>query len=99
MPKLALAVVLALMAGGAQAATLNAAAGQLHETFGVDIGGMPHDVDFVDGTCIDLSNGCGLTSDSVFTTWPDATSASQALVDYALVDGGASQNICGILLM
>jgi hypothetical protein len=38
-----LAVVLILMASGAQAATLNVVGGQLHGAFGVDVGGTLYD--------------------------------------------------------
>jgi hypothetical protein len=40
-----LAVVLILMASGAQAATLNVVGGQLHGAFGVDVGGTLYDKD------------------------------------------------------
>ena len=57
MRKLVLAAVLVLMAGGAQAATLNVVGGQLMGASGVLVDGSLYDVQFLDGTCIDLYSG------------------------------------------
>jgi hypothetical protein len=76
-----LSAVLFFVAGAAQAATLNVVAGQLMGASGVDVGGTLYDVQFLDGTCIDLYNGCDEASDFTFQTQGDAFLASQALAD------------------
>jgi hypothetical protein len=81
MRKFVLAIVLVLMAGGAQAATLNVVGGQLHGAFGVDVGGTLYNVEFLDGTCIALFNGCDAVSDFTFQSSALAAAASQALLD------------------
>ena len=81
------AVVLVLMADGARAATLNVIGGQLHGAFGVDVGGTLYDVEFLDGTCIALFNGCDAVSDFTFQSSALAAAASQALLDQVLLDG------------
>ena len=68
MRKLILEAVLILMASGAQAATLNVLGGQLMGASGVDVGGSLYDVQFLDGTCIDLYSGCDDVSDFTFQT-------------------------------
>ncbi len=67
MQKVVLAMALAWMAGGAQAATLDIVGGILHGASGVDVGGTLYDVEFLDGTCIVLFNGCDQSSDFTFT--------------------------------
>jgi hypothetical protein len=86
MRKVVLAVVLVLMAGGAQAVTLNVIGEQLHGAFGVDVGGTLYDVEFLDGTCIALFNGCDSVGDFTFSNSTDATLASQALLAQVFVD-------------
>jgi hypothetical protein len=63
MRKLVLVAALALMAGGSQAATLNVVGGQLMGASNVLVDGGLYDVQFLDGTCIDLYNGCDDNSD------------------------------------
>jgi len=87
MRKVVLAVVLVLMASGAQAATLNVVNGQLMGASNVLVDGSLYDVQFLDGTCIDLFNGCDEVSDFTFQTWADALLASQALLDQVFLDG------------
>jgi len=87
MRKLVLAVGLVLMASGAQAATLNVIDGILHGAFGVDVGGALYDVEFLDGTCIDLYNGCDAVSDFTFQNSWIANLAAEALIDQVFVDG------------
>jgi hypothetical protein len=82
-----LAAVLVLMAGGAQAATLNVVGGQLMGASGVLVDGSLYDVQFLDGTCIDLYNGCDEDSDFTFQTEASAVLASQALLDQVFLDG------------
>jgi hypothetical protein len=87
MRKFVLAAVLVLMAGSAQAATLDVVGGQLMGASGVDVGGLLYDVEFVDGTCIALFSGCDESSDFVFTGYNGAANASQALFDQVFLDG------------
>jgi len=91
MRKFFLAAVLVLMASGAQAATLNVIDGILHGAFGVDVGGALYDVEFLDGTCIDLFTGCDEQADFTFTDEASATLASEALLDEVFVDGPGGQ--------
>lgn len=74
-----LSAVLFFAVGAAQAATLNVVGGQLMGATGVDVGGVLYDVAFVNGTCIDLFNGCDENSDFTFQTFEDAVLATQAL--------------------
>ena len=85
MRMLFLSAVLFFVAGAAQAATLNVVAGQLMGASGVDVGGTFYDVQFLDGTCIDLFNGCDDDSDFTFNSLASATLASQALLDQVFV--------------
>ncbi|MAG92484.1 MAG: hypothetical protein CMJ48_01855 [Planctomycetaceae bacterium] len=87
MRKLILAAGLVLMAGGAQAATLNVVGGQLMGASNVLVDGSLYDVQFLDGSCIDLYNGCDDLSDFTFQTEASATLASQALLDQVFLDG------------
>jgi hypothetical protein len=80
MRKIVLAAVLVLMASGAQAATLNVVGGQLTGASDVLVDGSLYDVQFLDGTCIDLYNGCDDVSDFMFQTGASPLLASQALV-------------------
>jgi hypothetical protein len=80
-------VVLLLASSSASAATLNVSGGQLLGASGVDVGGAFYNVEFLDGTCIDLYNGCDSLSDFTFQTIDDANLASQALLDQVFVDG------------
>ena len=88
MRKFVLAAVLVLMASSAQAATLNVVGGQLMGASGVLVDGSLYDVQFLDGTCIDLYNGCDVgSSDFTFQTEASALLASQALFDQVFLDG------------
>jgi hypothetical protein len=84
---LILAVVLVLMASGAQAATLNVVGGQLMGASNVLVDGSLYNVEFLDGTCIDLYSGCDEVSDFTFQTSASAVLASQALLDQVFIDG------------
>jgi len=81
MRKLVLAAVLVLMASEAQAATLNVVNGQLMGASDVLVDGSYYDVQFLDGTCVDLYNGCDDLSDLTFST-----NAAVVLAAYALID-------------
>ena len=87
MRKVVLAVVLVLMASGAQAVTLNVIGGQLMGASDVLVDGTLYDVAFVDDTCIALFNGCDESSDFTFTSAPSAILAAQALLDQVFLDG------------
>jgi hypothetical protein len=91
MRKFVLAVVLVLLAGGAQAATLDVVGGQLMGASDVLVDGNLYDVQFLDGTCIDLYNGCDEASDFTFQTLAAATLAAQALLDQVFVEDGVNQ--------
>ncbi len=77
------------MASGAQAVTLNVVGGQLMGASDVLVNGSLYDVQFLDGTCIDLYNGCDDVSDFTFQTNADAALASQALLDQVFLDVAA----------
>ena len=54
---------------------------------GVDVGGTLYNVEFLDGTCVDLYNGCDEASDFTFTTQAEARQANQALLDQVFLYG------------
>jgi hypothetical protein len=89
MRKFVLAAVLVLMASSAQAATLNVVGGQLMGASNVLVDGSLYDVQFLDGTCIDLYNGCDEVSDFTFQTQASAVLASQTLNEQVFLDGVA----------
>jgi len=74
------------MASGAQAATLNVVNGQLMGASGVLVDGGLYDVQFLEGTCIDLYSGCDDVSDFTFQTQASARLASQALLDQVFLN-------------
>ena len=82
-----LLLISTLNASSAFAATLNVVGGQLMGASNVLVDGSLYDVQFLDGTCIDLYNGCDEVSDFTFQTEASATLASQALLDQVLLDG------------
>ena len=69
--------------------TLVVNSGILEGATGVDVGGTDYDVTFMDGTCIDLFNGCDAVSDFTFQTQAAAAQAATALLSSVLVDGPA----------
>ena len=75
------------IASNAHAATLNVVDGQLMGASNVLVDGNLYDVQFLDGTCIDLYNGCDQTQDFTFQTSASALLASQALLDQVFLDG------------
>jgi hypothetical protein len=77
----------ACLSASASAATLNVVGGQLVGASGVDVLGSLYNVEFVDGTCIDLFTGCDDPSDFTFNTQAQATLASEALLDQVFLDG------------
>ena len=103
MRKFALAAVLVLMASGAQAVTLDVVGGQLMGASGLGVGGTLYDIEFLDGTCIAVFNGCDGVSDFTFQDSPSAALASQALMEQVFLDGALGNfdsipgltNVCG----
>ena len=61
--------------------------GLLTGATGVHVAGTLYDVEFVDGTCEDIFSGCDALTDFVFMTEGGADAASQALLDFVLIDG------------
>jgi hypothetical protein len=82
-------IVLLLASSSASAATLIVVGGQLLGASGVDVAGTLYNVEFLDGTCIDLYNGCDDVSDFTFQTGIETNLASQALLDQVFTDGVA----------
>jgi len=89
-----------VLAGAAQAATLNVVGGQLMGASNVLVDGNLYDVQFLDGNCFDLYNGCAaLTGVFPFNARIDGSDAdnaeavriqnavSQALLDQVFLDG------------
>jgi hypothetical protein len=87
-PKL-MAIVLLAVPMLADSATLLVENGELIGATGVQVNGRLYDVEFVDGSCIDLYGGCNSPSDFVFPDRASATLAAQALLDRVLIDGPA----------
>ena len=81
-------VVILALASTANAATLIVnGSGLLTGASGVNIGGTLYDVEFVDGTCAAVFDGCdNAAADFDFTTQSDALAASQALLDQVFLD-------------
>ncbi len=78
---LLLSLVAALAAAPAGAATLTLdAGGRLTGATGVLVNGSAYDVQFIDGTCAQLFNGCDGSDDFVFNTQASAYAASVALL-------------------
>lgn len=66
--------------------TLSIDSGQLLGATGVDVGGLLYNVEFMDGSCIELFGGCDQQSDFRFGDEAAANLASQALLDIVLLD-------------
>ena len=81
-----LSALLVLAASSASAATLNVVGGQLLGASDVNVGGNLYDVQFAEGTCIELFGGCDESSDFTFQTEAAALLASQALLDQVFLD-------------
>jgi hypothetical protein len=86
------AIGVALLAFGtsvteaASAPTLNVSGGQLLGASGVNVDGSLYNVDFVEGTCVALFDGCDEQSDFAFQTGTAALAAAQALLDEVFTD-------------
>lgn len=85
----ALAAVLLLAAPAAHAATRNVVAGQLVGASNVHVGGVLYDVEFVEGTCIGVFDGCDSADDFAFSDLASVEAASQALLDQVFLDVAA----------
>ena len=87
MKKLIYGVCISLFSGMANAAMLNfnAVSGELQGADQVLISGNYFDVDFVDGSCVSIFDGCDNDSDFFFSDSLEARHASQALLDQVLV--------------
>ena len=81
---------LAILVGGANksfAVIYNLNGSDLQGADGVIIGNMAYSVQFIDGTCANLFNGCDQLSDLDFPSVQSATAAAQALLDQVFVNG------------
>ncbi len=71
----------------AQAApVLDVVGGQLQGAFMLDIDGTSFDVEFVDGTCIGVFDGCDDQGDFVIQTRDTARLAAEALFSFVFID-------------
>jgi len=82
-----LLALLTTMPASAALLTINGA-GQLTGATGVAVNDIFYDVDFRDGTCIDLFNGCDEASDFIFGSSVEAADASQQLLEQVFLDLG-----------
>lgn len=53
---------------------------------GVDVDGTLYNVEFIDGTCIELYDGCDELADFTFQSFAAAQAASQGLLDQVFLD-------------
>jgi hypothetical protein len=81
-------VMIVMATSGAQAAALVVVGGELLGAAGVNVGSNVYDLQIVEGTCVDLYDGCDDLSDFTFTTLADAELAGQALFDLVYIDVG-----------
>ncbi|MEP1573433.1 MAG: VPLPA-CTERM sorting domain-containing protein [Roseibium album] len=83
------AALVALTATSGLAATvqLNVVGGQLFGARNVDVNGTFYDVEFVDGTCVALFDGCTSASDFDFSTRTLAVAAATSLMNTVFLDG------------
>lgn len=83
------ALALLLLMQPAQAATLNVSPdGQLRGASGINVNGTLYDVQFVDGSCIDLFGGCDNAADDfTFPNFPDASEAASQLLNQVFLNG------------
>lgn len=63
--------------------------GQLIGATGVEVGGKLYEVEFVEGTCIAVFNGCDAITDFAFQPEDEARAAAQALLDQVFLDTDA----------
>ena len=84
----ALAAAVVLSVSTAQAATLVVEGGQLTGATGVQFDGMSYSVEFRDGTCIELFDGCDEASDFAFNNAVDALGFADSLLDRVFINTG-----------
>ena len=89
MIKMAWTVGLVLVAGTATAADLVVVGGELRGANRVDVNGTLYDVEFVDGTCSALFNGCDALEDFTFRNEASAEAASLALTSQVFLNGSS----------
>jgi len=70
----------------AQAASLQVIGGYLSGATGVEVNGRLYDVEFVEGSCASLFDGCDSEADFAFDQLAAATAASEALLSQVFVD-------------
>ena len=75
------------MAGSANAALIVDGSGNLLGATDILVDGTLYDVEFVDGSCFDLFDGCDELADFDFTDEATAILAAQALLDQVFIDG------------
>ena len=86
--KLSCALLMSVWISSAQASLmLNVDNGILEGATDVLIGSTLYDVEFLDGTCIALFDGCDASNDFLFNTNASANMASVALMDMVFLDG------------
>lgn len=88
---LASLIIVMLASSSASAASLNVVGGQLMGASGVDVGGSFYDVEFLDGTCIALFDGCAEAADFAFPTSGQALAAALAVLDQVMLDSDDGQ--------
>jgi hypothetical protein len=71
----------------AKAVSLNVIGDQLYGAYNVEVLGSFYDVEFQDGTCAGLFNGCNDLDDFAFPDPAEAIEASLALLEQVFVDG------------
>lgn len=80
-------IVLTFSAGASNATLLQVdGAGKLIGATGVIVDGVSYNVAFRDGTCIDLFNGCDMSTVFTFDTQAKGRAASLALLDQVFID-------------
>jgi hypothetical protein len=83
----ALFVGLVMATSGTHAATLDIdGSGQLLGAFDVNVDGSLYDVEFRNGSCEELYEGCDSVSDFPFGVEPEGDLAAHALLDQVLID-------------
>ncbi len=93
-PSLLAATVVAASVGmsavsASAAAILDVIGGQLVGARDVLVGDTLYNVQFNDGSCVDVFDGCDAVSDFAFDNSDDAVDAAQALLDQVFIDGPA----------
>ncbi|MCP4326395.1 MAG: PEP-CTERM sorting domain-containing protein [Alteromonadales bacterium] len=68
-------------------------AGQLIGATDITVSGSSYDVEFIDGTCVKIFDGCDSQDDFTFTSQTAATLAAQALIDQVFGDGALTPSV------